>query len=124
MVKNLLRHNNIFNSPSTRDETSLEQANNVLKERAKPVNQNLSNDLVNNITKTDGLKIPKVVWLVHLRNERNEGLHNVGVQKAPQKNIINQLPHLMTNQMPICLKKMAWKPSGPRALKEPIVIIA
>ena len=74
VMKNFLQNNGVIRCSPTRQKAALEGANNIIKDRSKTLNQNFSDDFVNNVTQTDGPKVFVSVRWVHLRNKCNESV--------------------------------------------------
>jgi hypothetical protein len=67
-VDGLLKDDGIVSGPSPREETALERANNLIKERAQPVNQYLGNEFIHRVAKTDRSELLKISGIISLRN--------------------------------------------------------
>jgi hypothetical protein len=53
----LLGYNNIINTSSSRDKSRLEGGDKATKKRSNPIHNDLSENLVNSVVKTDGPKL-------------------------------------------------------------------
>jgi len=71
-MDDFLQNNKVIRSSPTRQKAALVRANNIIKDGSETLNQDFSNDFIDNVAQTNGPEVFVSIWRIHLRNERNE----------------------------------------------------
>lgn len=84
-----LCHNSILNSTMTRNETTIKGTNKLIKEGTKPLNNNLGNDLVDNITQAYRFEVLEMFRMVNFWNKNNKSFNNLILIESIFESIMN-----------------------------------
>lgn len=75
-VKEFIGNKDIIRDKPMRNESTLGRENDLVKNPFELISQHLSNDFIDNITKTNRSEIPKFTRMLYLRNESYKGMVN------------------------------------------------
>jgi hypothetical protein len=116
-MKELLSNNDIINPPTPRNKSRLVGRKKITKQRSNPVNNSLSNHLIDRVTKANGPKMTNCLRPTTLGNQSNAGRVQVIWHLTIMEHFNNLLCNRIPNLMPTPLKEPRMKPIRARGLK-------
>ena len=100
----LLNNNNIINTSSSWNKSSLIGRNEMLQMRSKPSNNNLGDDLIGGITQTNRSVITNGFWALNFWNKNNKGSIKIFENLPFIEDFFHFLCNRIPNHMPKTLK--------------------
>lgn len=95
--------------------------NQVIKERPDAVHNNLWDNLINGVAKTNRAELVHILRVGDLGNEGDKSVVEVRRHYPSIKERLNESMNITFDFLPKSLeKKMGWSPSGPGDLKDPM----